>query len=167
MSARRLAVVVGSDVHIPLTRGFVAVVDACDGDLGESNWCVSKGYAIRHVGPRGCIVTENMHRTIASRAGHAIDGLEVDHIDGDRLNNRRSNLRPATHSENGRNRPGQSNNRSGAKGVSWHKARGKWQVHIKTDGQKRYLGLFNTVAEAAEVYRVAAELQHGRFAKTA
>lgn len=88
----------------------------------------------------------------------------IDHIDGDGLNNRIDNLREATHSENLRNRGATTKNTSGFKGVSWHKARRKWQAQIKTNGRKKHLGSFDTPEAAYAAYCAAAEDLHGDFA---
>lgn len=77
----------------------------------------------------------------------------IDHIDGDRSNNKILNLRPATPSENQLNRHGaQVNSKSGEIGVSWHKKAGKWQVFKS----KKYLGLFDSIDGAVAAYRSAA-----------
>lgn len=79
------------------------------------------------------------------------DGSLVDHRDGDGLNNQRSNLRFATHSQNAQNRKHQANNTSGHRGVSWHKRLNKWQVRCGTDGQRRHLGYYDDLEEAASI----------------
>lgn len=84
-------------------------------------------------------------------------GMEVDHINGNRLDNRRANLRLCTRVQNAKNRPS-------AKGVTWHKQLGKWQASIKADGRNIYLGVFADFGEALQVRR-AAELQYfGEYA---
>lgn len=72
----------------------------------------------------------------------------VDHIDGDKLNNRAENLRDVPQSINLRNAAGKSNNRSGITGVSYRSDRGKWRARVMVDGVDRSLGLFNTKEEA-------------------
>src|SRR3990167_6476682 len=79
-----------------------------------------------------------MHRFILN----APDCLEVDHIDGNRLNNQYSNLRLASSSQNKINRGPRKDNRSGYKGVSWHKQRLKWTARIMADDKYQHLGLF-------------------------
>jgi hypothetical protein len=88
---------------------------------------------------------------------------EIDHIDGNRGNNRISNLREATHAENMRNRKIHSTNVSGVPGVSWHKAARKWQVHIGATKDSRYLGLFENLADAADARRQAEQTYFGEF----
>ena len=92
---------------------------------------------------------------------------EIDHIDGNGLNNDVENLRAATRSQNGSNRGTQTNNTSGFKGVSWHKTSNKWQAVIKFDGKQRHLGYFDTPDAAHEAYKAAAKRLHGEFARFA
>jgi hypothetical protein len=91
-------------------------------------------------------------------------GVKVDHLDGDGLNNQRSNLRLATQAQNLLNRGPQRNNCSGFKGVSWHKGAGKWTANISVNGSRRYLGVFDGVLDAAAAYNKAAVELHGEFA---
>lgn len=95
------------------------------------------------------------------------DGLEVDHVSGDTLDNRRSNLRGCTHSENLRNQRKHKNNRSGFKGASYHKASGKFQAQITADGKVFPLGLYLTPEEAHAAYCAASAKYHKEFGRTA
>ena len=88
---------------------------------------------------------------------------ETDHIDGDRTNNAWANLREVTRSQNSMNHPVRSTNKSGAKGVFWHKRARKWQAEIKRDGSLHYLGLFLTFEEAKAARDVAADMLFGEF----
>jgi hypothetical protein len=83
------------------------------------------------------------------------DGIKIDHIDRDGLNNRKLNLRHATHSQNRQNMGAYKCNKTGIRGVTFHKATGKYQVHIQVDRIPEYLGLFDTVEEAAIVAKEA------------
>jgi hypothetical protein len=91
---------------------------------------------------------------------------EIDHIDGDRLNNRISNLREATSSENKRNTRKRSNNTSGFKGVSFDKSKKLWTAQIATNRKYIHIGRFKTPEAAYEAYCAAAERLHGDFAQT-
>ena len=92
---------------------------------------------------------------------------QIDHIDGDRPNNRIDNLRLATRQENNRNVGLQKNNTTGIKGVCWDKCRGKYMAHITIDGNLHNLGRFDTLTEAAAA-RAAAEIEHfGPFRRVA
>lgn len=84
-------------------------------------------------------------------------GVEVDHWDGDPLNNRRSNIRLVSRKQNRENQRINTRNKSGYRGVCWSKAAGKWQAYIGHNGKSTNLGLFNDVKEAAEAARTARE----------
>jgi len=86
----------------------------------------------------------------------------VDHINGNKLDNRRSNLRIVTPAENAQNRRLNRDNKSGYRGVSWHKGRESWQAHAKLAGHQHYLGLFDDPREAARV-AAAFRAQHMPF----
>jgi len=88
----------------------------------------------------------------------------IDHINGDRLDNRIENLRAVTASQNQHNRKTNANNTSGYKGVGWIKTKKKWRARITLEGKKIHLGYFDNVEEAAEVVRKAREELHGVFA---
>lgn len=90
---------------------------------------------------------------------------EIDHIDLIKNNNRFANLRIATSTENRCNRGLQSNNTSGIKGVSWYKAGRKWRADISVSNKYKFLGYFQTKAEAAHAYECAALKLHGEFAR--
>jgi hypothetical protein len=149
---------------IQLTRGQVAIVDDEDYEhLSTISWrAVPKSaqsceyYA--HQTPLGL-----MHRYLLKPADLK---TEVDHIDGNGLNNQRSNLRLASKSQNQHNRRKSSNNTSGYKCVSWHSRDRVWQAYITVDSKRRYLGRFNTAEEAYAVYCEAAERLHKEFART-
>jgi hypothetical protein len=109
-----------------------------------------------------------IHRIVyAMRQG--VDMCDVpeilDHIDGDKGNNSPTNIRPATHSENQKNSNKYANNKSGFKGVSWHKASRKWASQIKNNGKTRHLGLFSDPNDAHKAYCIAARSLHKDFAR--
>jgi hypothetical protein len=92
---------------------------------------------------------------------------QVDHEDGDRQNNRWTNLRAATNGPNIQNAKLRKDNKSGVKGVCWDGHHKAWKVYISAGkGQKR-LGRFKSLEEAAAVRRNAAEKLHGDFARSA
>lgn len=73
---------------------------------------------------------------------------DIDHIDGDGLNNRRTNLREVSHQENHKNMPIRSDNTSGCVGVCWFKRDKKWRVQIYINGKNIYGGLFTNIEDA-------------------
>lgn len=89
---------------------------------------------------------------------------DIDHINGDRSDNRIANLREASRSENLQNAAMRSDNTSGVKGVYFNKARGKWQAYIRLDGKQAYLGIFTELADASLAIHEAREKHHGTFA---
>ncbi len=145
---------------------MIALVDDDDFDfLSQMRWhCDSKGYARHTVRfSKTESITLRMHRVIM-KAGK---GIEVDHIDGNKLNNQRSNLRLATDCENKRNQKIYRNNTSGLKGVSWHKAHKKWTVQIGMNGRKVWLGQFDNREDAEKCYSDSAIKLHGVFTRPA
>ena len=91
--------------------------------------------------------------------------LPIDHRDGDGLNNRIANLRLATMSQNLANTGSRKSNKSGFKGVSWDKRKGKWKAEITKDGKSSFLGYFDLPAEGHAAYIAAAKRLHGEFAR--
>lgn len=108
------------------------------------------------------------HRLACALSGINIDGLHVDHIDGNPSNNRLENLRPCTRSQNMKNlKPHKDNKYSAWKGVSWSPANNNWYARIFVDGKSRWLGSFSDEREAAEAYLFAALDLQGDYARFA
>lgn len=141
-------------------RQWKTMVDDEDFEnLNRFHWHVSKfGDVASWLGNHNKRVL--MHRYIMNPP----EGIEVDHIDGNRLNNQKSNLRFATSSQNKMNRGARNDNKSGFKGVSWHKQRQKWTARIMAGNRYLYLGLFSEIKDAAIAYNVAAKKYHKDFA---
>ena len=78
--------------------------------------------------------------------------MQIDHIDGDRSNNRKSNMRLVTNAENAQNRKPAANSKSGIVGVTWSKASGGWQAKITLNGAEKNLGTYSTKEAAAARY---------------
>ena len=156
--------------QIPLGHGKFALVDAVDyGWLSQYKWHAHRGktnktdYAIRDGWtPDGRRTTFKMHREILG-----FPPARVDHRDTNGLNCQRRNLREANKSQNGANRGKNSNNTSGYKGVSWHKAARKWSAQIQVRGKYTYLGLFPNPEVAHAAYAEAAAHYFGEFARSA
>jgi hypothetical protein len=91
----------------------------------------------------------------------------VDHINGNTLDNRRSNLRVCTHAENMRNRRKNSNSSSGYKGVFWDNHYKKWSSYIRVNNKRIYLGRFDDSKVAYEAYVAASKKYHGEFGRIA
>ncbi len=91
----------------------------------------------------------------------------IDHRDLDKSNNEWGNLREATSSQNSANLPAFSTNKSGLKGAWWNKRKRKWESRICVQGQKIWLGLFDTPEAAAAAYAIAAQKHFGEFARAA
>lgn len=152
-----------STVQIPLSRGYVALVDAADADaVSAFKWSAlvkpRTVYAYRNVyRADGTRTTQSLHRFLA--------GFPVtDHINGNGLDNRRANLREVTKSENNRNRRRGLDNTSGYKGVTWVKRDHRWQARIHTQQRRLSLGVYRTAEEAARAYDAAARQFYGEYA---
>ncbi len=152
MSARDLAAI----AELPLRGGGVTIIDAADLPLVEG----LRFYRDRHDDPYAYFTLrrpgqKSKSQSLARFLLDAPAGMEVDHINGVRLDNRRSNLRIVTVSQNQLNRHRLNrNNTSGYHGVC--PAQGKWRAEIRLNRKKVYLGYFGT-PEAAYAARLAAE----------
>lgn len=157
----------GDVAYVPLTKGLEAVIDAEDVHLfSPFNWFAIEqshtSYAARHT-PRPNRVFIRMHMVLTP----VPDGFQVDHIDGNGLNNRRSNLRVATVAENAHNRKKPANNSSGFKGVHWRKSECKWVARIMVRGVRMNLGHFDDPKSAHDAYCEASKHLHGEFGRIA
>jgi hypothetical protein len=152
--------------EILLTQGKVAIVDAADYEwLSQWNWHAFRNqggiwYARRARRRRLDQTSPFMHRVIMD----APSGIMIDHINGDGLDNRQSNLRCATNQQNQFNSRKRRDNTSGFRGVCWREDKKRWRARIRVGGKQQHLGLFKTAEEAARAYDEAAKRLHGEFA---
>ncbi len=144
-------------------KGQEVLVDNCDADaLGQSEGGIytcsihKHGYVIvgRH---------KPLHKIIQERMGFR---GACDHANRNKLDNRRSNLRPVTKQGNKANSNLHSNNTSGYKGVSWSKSVGKWCANIRVNGRLICLGYYTEAEEAAAAYDTAAVKYFREYAAT-
>jgi len=91
------------------------------------------------------------------------ENCEIDHIDLDRLNNRRNNLRLVSHQQNQCNQPIQKNNTSGVSGVSYYKPREKYRARIKINQHDIHLGYFATFLEAVQARNIGMQCMFGEY----
>jgi len=154
---------------IELTQSKYAFVSDEDYDrLSEFSWFIDSrnGYACRNITVSYRPAKQRkvfMHREVLCLPIITEKNRYVDHIDGNRLNNQRNNLRVATTKDNAGNRFN-STNSSGYKGVTWNKRSKKWNAQIKKDGKSINLGYFVEILNAATIYNNAAKEYYGEFA---
>lgn len=148
--------------EVPLTRGFVALVDDNDYErvMAAGAWWTDShphtSYAMR-LGPRPRRESILMHRLILD----AQLGEQVDHVNRNGLDNRRANLRLCSQSQNNANRPARSGTSSKYKGVTWSRSIRRWTVQA---GHGGYVGCFPSEEDAARAYDVVAKNKWGEFA---
>lgn len=150
---------------ISLTQGKHALVDDEDfAELNKYKWCASKGvttfYAIRTVSTKDIPKHKVwMHRELMKTPKN----LMTDHIDGDGLNNQKSNLRICTSAQNQANSTIRKDNTTGYKGVSFKQ--GKYHATISANCKQIHLGVFETKEEARDAYLKASKKYHKEFSR--
>lgn len=162
---RNNIVVDGSIASMFFDGDVVSVFDAClVEELSKYKWCAYKFkiskcrikyYVSCSIGGKRTA----MHRIVVGYNGPNT----VDHIDGNSLNNLRSNLRIATSFQNNCNRPFRSDNTSGLRGVHWIKKTMRWSASISQNYKKIHLGCFDTKEDAYREYVKASERYHGEY----
>lgn len=130
-------------IEIPLSNGGVTLIDEADAEKANRyRWC-------RVTGNLGKVYAKSGSRYLHRYLLDAPKGLDVDHINGDGLDNRRTNMRTATRSQNLWNRRMNRNNTSGFQGVSFWAGRGKWVATIVQYRRRTIIGQFDSAEEAA------------------
>lgn len=152
--------------EIKLTQGKVALVDDTDYErISQHGWYANfqrgRWYAMRRKSVSEGSGWAYMHREIMSAPKES----EVDHCNGNCLDNQKSNLRLATHADNQHNRKTQRNNTSGYKGVIWHVTNKNWVARIVINGKKQHIGSFQSKHDAAKAYNEFALQTFGQFAR--
>lgn len=137
------------------------MIDASDAAWARQwTWRLSRdGYAVRGEVRNGKPRTIRLHRELIGTP----PGLVTDHVNGNRLDNRRCNLRAATVSQNNAN-SADRRRKSRYRGVYWHAKAAKWYAQISVNGHTRHLGLFESQEAAAEAYDLAAQSAWPGFA---
>lgn len=156
--------------HLPLTKGKVAQVD--DEDyywLSQWNWFaveINNIWYAKRSKKKGVLRSGEsfeiyLHRVVTRCTNK---NMTVDHKDHDGLNNQKSNLRICTKAENNRSIRSRKNSSSIYLGVSWDKARNKWQVQYMFNGKKVFMKRYTNEIEAAKAYDTIALQYAGEFA---
>jgi hypothetical protein len=150
---------------IQLTNGGECLVDIDDYKyISQFNWHRKKdGYAARTVFSNGKFKTIRMHREILGLSNSSRN-IFVDHVNHNRLDNQKINIRIVTPSQNAANARKKSTNKSGYKGVHWCKEQEKWRVSIRVDGKLINIGRFKNLDDAALMYNKKAQELFGEFA---
>jgi hypothetical protein len=137
---------------IKLTQNKYALVDDENFDyLNQWKWFYDSGYAANK-----SLKKTYMHRLIMKSPS----GYEIDHIDRNRLNNQKSNLRVVDRSQNSINTGLRTDNKSGMKGVFWRSDKKKWSVYINRYKTRKYLGHFKNLRDAVLVRKNAEIIYH-------
>jgi len=147
---------------IPLTQGLYALVDGEDYEsLAKYKWCANETtYGTYIAVRRDNQKIVRMHRQITN----APNGMDVDHQNHATLDNRKVNLRICTRAQNLQNGKPRRNSSSVYKGVGWRKDRNKWAARIMFNGQRIFLGYFNSEIKATKAYDRKARKCFGEFA---
>lgn len=148
----------GDIAYIPLTKGAESIIDLEDLDkVIGFNWCLSTGYAAINTAKKRCL----MHRCILN----APKNQQIDHINLNRLDNRKINLRLCNQSQNNANMFKLSTNKSGYRGVCWDKKHKKWRATIQINKKHTHIGYFDDINEAVKVRDAKAKELFGEFAR--
>lgn len=154
-------------IELPLTKGYVALIDPVDADLLDRKWHANvqgnRVYALSHRNNKSLKLHRVIFERIISRA--LLPNELVDHMDNNPLNNRRNNLRLTDRVGNRANAKVERTNKSGYKGV-WQRGN-TWYACIKCSGKTFHLGQYDTPEAAHQAYVTAAQKYFGEFARSA
>lgn len=149
------------EIKLANNKGIAFVDDEDYELLNQYNWhLISREYANTYIKINNKRESKLMHKLILN----TYKNLEIDHIDGNGLNNQKSNLRLLTHQQNIMNSFKHKRSSSKFKGVSWHKTGKKWQAYIGFNKKLIYIGLFDFEKEAAKAYNEKAKDLYGKYA---
>lgn len=155
-------------LKIPLTQGRFALIDPADYEIVRTrSWVLYRGrHGNLYARAFDCVRDGRKHHISMHKAiMRTPPGMEVDHINGDGLDNRRTNLRLCTHQNNMRNmKPGRPAS-SRFKGVAWYRRDGRWRAYLVIDAKQTHLGYFDDETEAAHAYDRAARRHFGAYAR--
>jgi hypothetical protein len=143
-----------------ILNGCVIIDDDDFEKINSYKWYLGGGYAIAKTKEMGKHKTIRMHRVI----NNTPRGWDTDHINGNKLDNRKQNLRTASRSQNSQNSKIYKNSSSGKKGVSYDKNRNKWVARICKNGMNIFLGRFDTKDDAVSAYNKKAISVYGENA---
>ena len=154
----------GLSVAVTTTNGYTFYIDKADEALVRKY----KWYCVRSKKCGFLTISTGSGKNLLylhSLLMNTPPGMEVDHIDLNRLNNRRSNLRLTTHQQNQCNQPLQRNNTSGVSGVSFYPPKNKYRARIKISQHDIHLGYYDTFVEAVQARNVGMECMFGEYGR--
>ena len=148
----------GDHMRCTMKNGASFIFDIEDMEVVQSHtWSVARGHVRTTIDGRSVY----LHQLLLGRSRDR----EIDHINGDKMDNRRCNLRPVTHAQNNQNKGLRRDSTTGYKGVCFDKRSGKYLAYINANGKRTYLGLFDDKLSAAYAYDTAALQLHGEYAR--
>ena len=153
--------IVNSETTVILgISGGEILIDTCDIEKTKNyKWIVNNGYSVASYKVNDGYKTIYMHRTIMN----APKGIDVDHINHNKLDNRKINLRLVDECQNLWNMKTPITNKSGTKGVSFYSARNRWEAGIKVRSKKIHLGKFKNIEDAIKARKEAEIKYHGEY----
>ena len=148
----------GDHMRCTMKNGASFIFDIKDMDIVKNHsWSISRGHVRTCVDGRSVYLHQILLDTTCD--------TEIDHINGDKMDNRRCNLRFATHAQNNQNKGLRRDSTTGYKGVCFDKRSGKYIAYINANGKRTYLGYFDDKLSAAYAYDAAALQMHGDYAR--